>query len=288
MRHGRLSYTYREFEARCRRLARHSQSAASRRGDTVAVMAPNVPGAARGALRRARRSARSSIRSTCGSTPRTIAFCLDARRREGPHHRRGVRAGGQGGARADAEPRRSWSTSTTARARAASALGSVRYEDLLAEGDPAFAWPGPQDEWDSLALLYTSGTTGDPEGRRVPPPRRVSQRARQRARLQARARQRVPVDAADVPLLRLDVHVGGDGGGRHARVPAPRRSGADLRGDPRRARHAPVRRADRAQPARARARRRRRCRSTAWSTSPPAAPRRRRRSSRRWRRWAFA
>ena len=46
----------------------------------------------------------------------------------------------------------------------ASALGAVRYEDLLAEGDPAFAWPGPQDEWDALALLYTSGTTGDPKG----------------------------------------------------------------------------------------------------------------------------
>src|SRR5205814_1976951 len=43
-------------------------------------------------------------------------------------------------------------------------LGSVRYETLLAEGDPAFAWPGPQDEWDSLSLLYTSGTTGNPKG----------------------------------------------------------------------------------------------------------------------------
>src|SRR4030095_2477238 len=48
--------------------------------------------------------------------------------------------------------------------RARARPGSIRSEDWLAQGDPACAWPGPQDEWDSLALLYTSGTTGDPKG----------------------------------------------------------------------------------------------------------------------------
>ena len=38
------------------------------------------------------------------------------------------------------------------------------YEDLLSEGDPAFDWIMPQDEWESLALNYTSGTTGRPKG----------------------------------------------------------------------------------------------------------------------------
>ena len=38
------------------------------------------------------------------------------------------------------------------------------YEDLLAEGDPEFDWILPQDEWESLALNYTSGTTGRPKG----------------------------------------------------------------------------------------------------------------------------
>jgi len=46
----------------------------------------------------------------------------------------------------------------------ASAIGKYGYEDLLAGADPAFDWPGITDEWQSLALLYTSGTTGDPKG----------------------------------------------------------------------------------------------------------------------------
>ncbi|WP_289014421.1 AMP-binding protein [uncultured Methylobacterium sp.] len=46
----------------------------------------------------------------------------------------------------------------------AAAAGVLDYEALLAEGDPEFAWLGPADEWQSLCLLYTSGTTGDPKG----------------------------------------------------------------------------------------------------------------------------
>ncbi|WP_386625423.1 AMP-binding protein [Sulfitobacter geojensis] len=38
------------------------------------------------------------------------------------------------------------------------------YEDILASADPAFDWMMPQDEWESLALNYTSGTTGKPKG----------------------------------------------------------------------------------------------------------------------------
>jgi len=38
------------------------------------------------------------------------------------------------------------------------------YEALMAEGDPEAAWIMPADEWESLALNYTSGTTGRPKG----------------------------------------------------------------------------------------------------------------------------
>lgn len=38
------------------------------------------------------------------------------------------------------------------------------YENLLATGDPDFSWHMPEDEWESLSLNYTSGTTGRPKG----------------------------------------------------------------------------------------------------------------------------
>ncbi len=43
-------------------------------------------------------------------------------------------------------------------------LGEKTYEDFLEEGDPEYAWSNPADEWDAIALNYTSGTTGDPKG----------------------------------------------------------------------------------------------------------------------------
>jgi fatty-acyl-CoA synthase len=44
------------------------------------------------------------------------------------------------------------------------AIGSLDYETLLAEGNPDFEWTGVADEWQAIALSYTSGTTGDPKG----------------------------------------------------------------------------------------------------------------------------
>jgi fatty-acyl-CoA synthase len=43
-------------------------------------------------------------------------------------------------------------------------LGELEYEDFLKTGDPAYAWHWPEDEWDAISLNYTSGTTGDPKG----------------------------------------------------------------------------------------------------------------------------
>jgi 3-(methylthio)propionyl---CoA ligase len=162
VRHGASAHTYREFEARCRRLASALERRGIGRGDTVAVMAPNVP-----ALLEAHYAvpALGAVLNALNYRldAKTIAFCL-----------------AHGEAKALITDAEFAPTIKAALAQSkrdllvididdaegpqGEALGSVRYEALLAEGDPAFAWPGPQDEWDSLSLLYTSGTTGDPKG----------------------------------------------------------------------------------------------------------------------------
>ena len=43
-------------------------------------------------------------------------------------------------------------------------LGETTYEAFIAGGDPAYAGREPDDEWDAIALNYTSGTTGNPKG----------------------------------------------------------------------------------------------------------------------------
>ncbi len=162
VRHGRLSYTYAQFEARCRRLASALAARGVRGGDTVAVMAPNVP-----ALLEAHYAVPAlgavlnplNVRLDAAA----IAFCL-----------------GHGGAKVLITDGEYAPVVKAALAQVAEPplvididdseappgerLGALRYEDLLLEGEPAYAWPGPEDEWDSLALLYTSGTTGDPKG----------------------------------------------------------------------------------------------------------------------------
>ena len=43
-------------------------------------------------------------------------------------------------------------------------LGTLDYEAFIARGAPDYAWQPPVDEWDAIALNYTSGTTGNPKG----------------------------------------------------------------------------------------------------------------------------
>ena len=159
--HGELEYSYRELGERVRRLASVLSARGIGRGDTVAIMAPNVPalleahyavpglGAVLNALNYRLDAA-------------TIAFCLahgEAKmlitdRDFSPVVKAALAKLGREIFVVDIDDALS----------SGERLGAIGYEAWIAGGDPAFALPGPEDEWDSLALLYTSGTTGDPKG----------------------------------------------------------------------------------------------------------------------------
>ena len=49
-------------------------------------------------------------------------------------------------------------------APAGQAMGEISYEDFIAQGNATYEWKLPNDEWDAIALNYTSGTTGNPKG----------------------------------------------------------------------------------------------------------------------------
>jgi fatty-acyl-CoA synthase len=161
--HGGLRRSYRDLYARTRKLASALARRGIGRGDTVAVMLPNVP---------AMIECHYGV-PMCGAVlnslntrldPAAIAFCL-----------------AHGEARVLITDREFSKTVGPALERLGAdllvvdyddpeftgegeRLGALDYEALLAEGDPDFAWAPPADEWDALALNYTSGTTGDPKG----------------------------------------------------------------------------------------------------------------------------
>ncbi len=160
--HGERRYTWRQSLDRCRRLASALAAHGIGRGDTVALMAPNVPeafeahfgvpmaGAVLNAL---------NIRLDA----ETIAFILK-----------------HGGAKVlltdtefapvigralsllDAKPL--VIDIADSEGPGGERLGALDYEALIAAGDPDFAGLTPGDEWDAIALNYTSGTTGNPKG----------------------------------------------------------------------------------------------------------------------------
>ena len=54
-------------------------------------------------------------------------------------------------------------------------IGEIEYEALLEEGDPAYEWSNPDDEWRAISAQLHLGHHGEPEGGRLPPPRRLPQ-----------------------------------------------------------------------------------------------------------------
>jgi fatty-acyl-CoA synthase len=157
------SFTWSQTHARCRRFASFLAGRGIGNGDTVAAMLPNIPamnevhfavsmaGAVLNAL---------NIRLDAAS----IAFQLD-----------------HGGAKiilVDPEFSGVITEALTlmksskpdvidvddAAYAGGKRIGELEYEDALSQGDENFVALRPGDEWDAIALSYTSGTTGNPKG----------------------------------------------------------------------------------------------------------------------------
>ena len=158
--HEERRFTYREFYARCRRFADALRRRGIGPGDTVSVLAPNVP-----ALLEAHYAV-----PMAGAVLNALNYRLDARSI--------AFILGHGGAKLLIADREFGALATDALrefgqdlplveiagAEDSDPLGAVEYEDFLAEGDPAAAWSAPADEWAAITLNYTSGTTGNPKG----------------------------------------------------------------------------------------------------------------------------
>src|SRR5713226_4162281 len=158
--HGDLRFSYADFYARCRRLGSALRRRGIGRGDTVAVMAPNVP---------AMLEAHYGV-PMAGAVLNALNYRLDARSIAF------ILAHGQAKLLiADRE----FAPIVAAAIKelsspiplieiddgvAGASLGGTEYEAFLAEGDPVGAWAMPCDEWEPIALNYTSGTTGNPKG----------------------------------------------------------------------------------------------------------------------------
>ncbi len=156
--HGTRSFTYAQFLERARRLASALARAGVGKGDTVAIMAPNTPqmleahyavpmlGAVLCSL---------NIRLDSGA----IGFILD-------HSEAKVLL-------TDTEFAPVMAPATAGSSAlvvdiddlgGGTHIGSVEYETFLSGGDPAHPVLLPDDEWQAIALNYTSGTTGNPKG----------------------------------------------------------------------------------------------------------------------------
>jgi fatty-acyl-CoA synthase len=163
--HGALRRTWSEVYTRCRQLASALARHGVGKGDTVAVMLPNTPPMVEAHFGIPMAGAVLNALNT-RLDPAAVAFMLDhgeARVVIVDPEFAGVMAKALE-LRERREPLLVIDVDDELYAGEVRRIGTRRYDEFVAGGDPQFAWKLPADEWDAIALNYTSGTTGNPKG----------------------------------------------------------------------------------------------------------------------------
>jgi fatty-acyl-CoA synthase len=161
--HGPMRRTYADFYARARRLASALAKRGIKRGDTVSVLLANTPAMLEGHYGVPMCQAVLNTLNTRLDAP-IIAFSLDhADTKVLITDREYSKVMKQALSLCKVKPI-VIDCDDPEYHGAGERIGQLEYEDFVAEGDPAYAWKMPDDEWDAISLNYTSGTTGDPKG----------------------------------------------------------------------------------------------------------------------------
>jgi len=163
--HGPVRRSWSEVYDRCRRFAGGLRKLGIARGDTVAVLAPNIP-----ALLEAHFAIPATGAVLCALNtrlnPEEIAYVLSHSRAKLVIVDRSF---------ADALERALHQLDGSVQrplcidiadpeGPTAPRIGSMTYDDLLASSDDDGYWSYPKDEWDAVSVNYTSGTTAKPKG----------------------------------------------------------------------------------------------------------------------------
>ena len=157
--HGDLRQSWGQTYERCRRLASSLRRAGIARNDTVAVLLPNTPPMVEAHFGVPMAGAVLNALNT-RLDPEAVAFMLDHGEAKAvivdpeftPTLERALAL------RKSAAPLLLIEVEDALYGPAAQPLGGTRYEDFIAAGDPQFAWELPADEWDAIALNYTTTT----------------------------------------------------------------------------------------------------------------------------------
>jgi fatty-acyl-CoA synthase len=163
--HGALRQSWGQTYTRCRRLASALRQQGIGVGDTVAVMLPNTPPMVEAHFGIPMAGAVLNALNT-RLDAEALAFMLDHDEAKAvivdPEFS-GVMAQALA-LRTRSEPILVVDVEDVLYTGKTERIGTLTYEQLVAQGQADYAWEMPSDEWNAIVLNYTSGTTGNPKG----------------------------------------------------------------------------------------------------------------------------